>query len=101
AARYPGVIVDVRGQGLLIGLELGRLPRSGSFLLRTLSAQEDLAYVISGYLLKAHRIRIAPTLSDRFTLRLEPSALIGHAEIRRFLAAMRDVCDRIESDDAL
>ena len=76
AEQYPEVIADVRGQGLMLALEFRRRPRSSSFLLRFLDAQEDLAYVITAYLLNVHRIRIAPTLSDRFTLRLEPSSLI-------------------------
>jgi acetylornithine/succinyldiaminopimelate/putrescine aminotransferase/predicted amino acid dehydrogenase len=101
AIELPGVIADVRGQGLMIALEFCRIPGSSSFLLRFLSSQEDLAYVITGYLLNVHRIRIAPTLSDRFTLRLEPSALIGEADINRFLTAMKDVCGRLASGDAL
>jgi len=101
AARFPQVIAGVRGQGLMLALEFRRRPDSASFLLRFLNAQEDLAYVLTGYLLNVHRLRIAPTLSDRFTLRLEPSALIDDAEIDRFLSAMADVCGRLADDDAL
>ena len=34
--KYPGVIADVRGLGLMIGVEFRRLNRSGSFVLRFL-----------------------------------------------------------------
>ena len=101
AAKFPGVIADVRGKGLMIALEFCRLSRSSSFLLRYLNSQEDLAYVITGYLLNVHRIRIAPTLSERFTLRLEPSALIGEAETNRFLAAVEESCRLLANGDAL
>ncbi len=101
AAMFPSVIADVRGKGLMAALEFLRMPRSSSFLLRFLSSQEDLAHVITGYLLNVHQIRIAPTLSDRFTLRLEPSALIADADLDRFLTAMEDVCARLASGDAL
>jgi predicted amino acid dehydrogenase len=101
AAQHPDVITEVRGKGLMIAVEFRRSSRSPSFLLRLLSAREDLAYVLTGYLLNIHRIRIAPTLCDRFTLRLEPSALIADKEISRFLHAMEDVCNRLASDDAL
>jgi predicted amino acid dehydrogenase len=101
AAQFPGVVAEVRGKGLMIALEYCRLSRSSSFVMRFLNSQEDLAHVIAGYLLNVHRIRIAPTLSDRFTLRLEPSVLIGETEINRFLAAMEDVCARLASGDAL
>src|SRR5207253_5178850 len=81
--KFPEVIADVRGRGLLIGLEFRRLDRSASFLLRALSAQDDLTLAVAGYLFQAHRIRVAPTLSDPFTLRLEPSAFIRDDAIVR------------------
>lgn len=101
AAQYPGVIADVRGQGLMIGVEFRRPARSPSFLLRFLAAVEDLTFILAGYLLNVHQIRIAPTLSDPFTLRLEPSALLEEQDILRFLAALDDVCSRLGANDAL
>jgi acetylornithine/succinyldiaminopimelate/putrescine aminotransferase/predicted amino acid dehydrogenase len=100
AARHPGVIAEVRGRGLMIAVEFRRPSNSPSFLLRLLTAGEDLAYVLAGYLLNVHRIRVAPTLGDRFTLRMEPSALIGDKEIGRLLWAMEDVCNRLARGDA-
>jgi acetylornithine/succinyldiaminopimelate/putrescine aminotransferase/predicted amino acid dehydrogenase len=101
AGDFPGVIADVRGQGLMLAVEFHRPSRSPSFLLRFLDSQEDLAFVITGYLLNVHRIRIAPTLSDRFTLRLEPSAFLSDTGISRFLEALADVCRKLDGDDAL
>jgi len=99
--RYPDVVADVRGRGLMIGIEFRPPMRSESFILRLVSAQKDLGFIIAGYLLNAHRIRIAPTLSDPFTLRAEPPALIDDEEIERVVAAMEDVCARIHHGDAL
>ena len=101
AAQYPGVIADVRGQGLMLGVEFRRPTRSPSFLLRFLAAVDDLALVITGYLFNVHQLRVAPTLSDPLTIRLEPSALLEEPEILHFLAAMDDVCARLASNDAL
>lgn len=101
AARHPQLIADVRGAGLMAALEFHPLPGSASFLLRFLSAQEDLAHVLTGYLLHAHRIRVAPTLSDRFTLRFEPSALIADDEIDRLVAALGEACECLRRADAL
>lgn len=100
ARTYPAVVADVRGAGLMLAVEFHRPTRSNSFLLRFLNAQEELGYVITGYLLHTHRVRVAPTLSERQTLRLEPSALIGEAGIRRILAALEDVCQRVAAADA-
>ena len=99
AAAHPAVIAEVRGRGLMLAIEFRPMTHSSSFLLRFLSVQEDLAYVITGYLLNVHRIRIAPTLSDRFTLRLEPSAFIEEADIERLLAALADVCTLLSKGD--
>ena len=101
AEKFPAVIADVRGRGLMIAIEFCPMPHSPSFLLRFLDAHADLAYVITGYLLNVHRIRVAPTLSDHLTLRLEPSAMIDDREINRFLAAMADVCTHLARGDAL
>lgn len=99
--RFPSVIAEVRGRGLMLAIEFRHQSRCSSFLLRFLSSQEDLGYLITGYLLNVHRIRIAPTLSDRFTLRLEPSSGIPQQEMERFLMAMEDVCERLACADGL
>ncbi len=99
--KYPGVIADVRGLGLMIGVEFQRLTRSQSFLLRFFSSQEDLLLILTGYLFNVHNIRVAPTLSDPFTLRLQPSAFIRDSQIDRLLGAMGDVCERLGNNDAL
>lgn len=101
AARHPAVIADVRGAGLLVAVEFRPQAVSPSFLLRFLSAQEDLGYVLTGHLLHEHQIRVAPTLSEPFALRLEPPARIAAADIARVLDALAEVCRRIESADTL
>lgn len=101
AEKFPTVIADVRGKGLMIAVEFCHLSRSTSFLLRFLDVQEDLSKVIAAYLLNVHRIRIAPTLSDPLNLRLEPSALISEKHIEKFLAAMEETCSRLISGDAM
>ncbi|MBI2932133.1 MAG: aminotransferase class III-fold pyridoxal phosphate-dependent enzyme [Planctomycetes bacterium] len=97
---YPNVIAEVRGRGLMIGLELRRLSDSPSYFLRMFSLQEDLGLIVSGYLFNVHRIRMAPTLSDPFTLRLQPSALISDADLERAVRAIEDVCLRLTQHDA-
>jgi acetylornithine/succinyldiaminopimelate/putrescine aminotransferase/predicted amino acid dehydrogenase len=101
AQKYPTIIAGVRGRGLMVGVEFCRLTQSPSFLLRFLTAQADLGFILMGYLLNIHHIRAAPTLSDRFTLRLEPSALIAAHQINRVLCAFEDICVRLQSDDSV
>jgi acetylornithine/succinyldiaminopimelate/putrescine aminotransferase/predicted amino acid dehydrogenase len=102
ADRYPSAVAAVRGRGLMIGIEFHRPSCDcGSFLMRFLGAQEDLVWVIMGYLLNVHRVRVAPTLGDRFTLRLEPSALVDDTGIEQALTALDDVCDRLAREDVV
>jgi predicted amino acid dehydrogenase len=68
--------------------------------LRVLAEQKLLGFVIAGHLLRVENIRVAPTLSSHETLRVEPSAYIGHTEIDQFIQAFRRVCAHIARADA-
>lgn len=100
AARHPGVVKEVRGRGLMAGIELAREVHSSAPLIRVLSEQNLLGFFASGWLLHEHRIRVAPTLSAHGTIRLEPSAYIERAEIDRFAAALERLCVALETADS-
>jgi predicted amino acid dehydrogenase len=93
AVDYPDVIREVRGAGLMIGVELTSQHRSASFMLRLIAqhGMEMVNMLIAGYLLNVKQIRIAPT-KTRNTIRFLPSALITAAEMDRVTAALRGVC---------
>jgi acetylornithine/succinyldiaminopimelate/putrescine aminotransferase/predicted amino acid dehydrogenase len=99
ASRFPTVIRQVRGAGMMFGIEFRPFEQSSSFLLRLLSSQDDLVKLLTGYLLHVHNIRVMPMLSDPFTLRLQPSAYIAEEHIQQFLGAFEDVCTRLERHD--
>jgi acetylornithine/succinyldiaminopimelate/putrescine aminotransferase/predicted amino acid dehydrogenase len=100
-ATYPDVIADVRGRGMMIGVEFRRLLDSRNFILRLLTTQDDLVFVLVGYLFNVHNIRVAPTLSDPQTIRLEPSLVISDADIDRVIAALEDVCEKLRTQDVI
>jgi acetylornithine/succinyldiaminopimelate/putrescine aminotransferase len=98
--RYPGQIQEVRGLGLMVGVELRPQPEAASHVIRTASDQNLLGYFAAAYLLHAHGIRVMPTLSQPLTLRVQPSAYITEAELSRFVGAVDGLCRLLRAGDA-
>ncbi|EMO73399.1 aminotransferase class III-fold pyridoxal phosphate-dependent enzyme [Leptospira santarosai] len=94
--KYPLVIEDIRGAGLMIGIQFKKPEKVHSRLLRLLSEQNYLGPVISAYLLHEHRIRIAPTMSDHLTIRIEPSAFITFEECDRITNSLEKLCETLD-----
>lgn len=98
ARRWPNVLSEVRGRGLLIGIELIP-PSPRSSFERALVDQELFGYVVAGHLLHRHAVRILPTLSAPNTLRVEPSAFVRDADIDVLIDALDKTCAVIERRD--
>ncbi len=99
--EHPQSFCAVRGQGLLLGLELSDQSHSESFVLRYLSAQGLLGLIVCAYLLHRHRLRVAVTLSDPNTLRLQPSALIETLHCQRLVEAVRELAGLLQRSDVI
>ena len=97
--RFPEQLVEVRGRGLMLGIELHDQSESPSNGLRMLSQQDYLGFLISAYLLNIHNIRIVPTLSNPNTLRIEPSAYISRQDLESFTRALTRACEAIGNAD--
>ena len=90
--RYPEVLEEVRGRGLMIGLEFRSAPAgSPSRFIQALYEQRLLVLMLAGHYLHDHRIRVLPALSAPFALRLEPSAYVSREELQRFVDATESV----------
>jgi acetylornithine/succinyldiaminopimelate/putrescine aminotransferase len=100
ALKFPRTVRDVRGRGLLLGLDLDTKRAWKSRLIRVLMEQDLLGFMIAGYLLREKHVRIAPALSANSTLRLEPSVYITFEEIDRACSAIEDVVALLDADDA-
>ncbi|WP_169811347.1 aminotransferase class III-fold pyridoxal phosphate-dependent enzyme [Nocardia anaemiae] len=98
ARRWPEEILAVRGRGLLQGIELSP-PEPTSALLREICDPEMFGYVVAGYLLHVHRIRMLPTLSAPTTLRVQPSAFLADAELDRLTSALDDLAAVLHRGD--
>jgi len=99
--KYPTVFKEVRGMGLMLGIELASLHTSESFLFRALAngGMEILNHLIAGYLLNVRHIRIAPT-KTRNTIRFLPSAYITFEEIQKVVSALEEIAIIIKHANA-
>ncbi|MFC7310790.1 aspartate aminotransferase family protein [Streptomyces monticola] len=96
---FPDVVRDVRGRGLMAGLEFQDQSESGIEELRQHAEGATLGYALAGKLLRTHRVRTFPTASSPNTLRFEPSIHIGDEEVARLESGLRDVCALLRTQD--
>lgn len=93
-SKYPQLIAQVRGKGLLLGLEFNatRSNFPGS-LLGIMAEQELLTPAISSYLLNVHKIRVAPTLNGANVIRIEPPLIITLEQCKLALEAISEMLE--------
>ncbi|GAW91345.1 PLP-dependent aminotransferase [Calderihabitans maritimus] len=95
--KHP-VIKDVRGRGLLVGLEFeelnqGLLNRMTGGALGRLS-QEYMGALVAVELMNRHRIITAYTLNNPNVIRLEPPLTVTREEIDRVVEALDEILSR-------
>lgn len=95
--KYPKIIKDVRGQGLMIGLELQDFSQTLPFAVRTAVSLLDsklkgsLSGFIGAALLRDHDVLVAFTEYNRNVLRLEPPLIATKEHVDQFITAMDKV----------
>lgn len=100
-AAFPEIVVDVRGRGLLAGIELrnitellpGALLGAYSERLRALG-DGPLAVLVASALLLDHRILVAFTDFNRNVLRLEPPLTMKEAHVDQVIDALKETLSR-------
>lgn len=97
--EFPDVIREVRGRGLMIGIEFQRLTQNPSNALRMVGESGLLGQFLASYMLRRERIRVAPTVSADRVLRIEPAYEITRAEMDRVAEALRVMCDAVRKGD--
>ncbi|PKM77293.1 MAG: aminotransferase III [Firmicutes bacterium HGW-Firmicutes-15] len=90
--KYPEVIKEVRGQGLMVGIEFYSMNDVGSYDMAYLQDQGGFTALVVGFLLNVYQIRLAPFLNNSMTLRLEPTLTISYPEIDCVMEALEVVC---------
>ncbi|MFT6388290.1 MAG: 4-aminobutyrate aminotransferase-like enzyme/predicted amino acid dehydrogenase [Cellvibrionaceae bacterium] len=97
--RHPDIIKEVRGKGLLYGIEFASQHHSPSVLIKTTAYQEAIGYLVTGHLLVKHGIRVAPPASAGNVIRIEPSIQLADEDIQQLTDALDKVCVALRYQD--
>jgi acetylornithine/succinyldiaminopimelate/putrescine aminotransferase/predicted amino acid dehydrogenase len=105
---FPDLVLDVRGEGLMFGVEFSDLKDCSPFF-RATGKQGVLSLLISSYMLTYHQLRVLSPLTTMLKgnpgkkrqsiIRIQPSAYIQEAEIDRLITALREVLSIIHCNN--
>ncbi len=100
--EYPTLISDIRGRGLMLGVELNlcRMGEAQTGLLAILQRQNLLLYLIVSFLLNVEHIRIAPSFTAANVLRIEPPLIADRSVCDRLIGALRRLLEILHAGDA-
>ncbi|BCH24353.1 aspartate aminotransferase family protein [Mesorhizobium sp. L-8-10] len=99
-ARYPTIIKDVRGKGLMVGLEFHDFSQTLPMVLRpVVSVLDDklkgsLSGFVGALLLRDYDVLVAFTEYNRNVIRLEPPLICGNEHVDRFADALDSLLSR-------
>jgi len=99
-ARYPKLIKDVRGKGMMVGLEFHDFSNAMPIVLRPVLAMLDdklkgsLPGFIGSHLLRDHGVLVAFTEYNRNVIRLEPPLICGRQHVDEFITALDEILGR-------
>lgn len=96
---FPDVVKEVRGAGLMLGLEFHDQSEATSEVIREQTQHGMIGFAVAGYLLRNHGIRTFTTASALHTFRFEPSIYISDEDIAQLETALRAVAGVLRRQD--
>lgn len=100
ARKYPTIVKEVRGQGLMVGLEFHDFSRTLPLALRPMVALLDdklkgsLSGFVGALLLRDYDVLVAFTEYNRNVIRLEPPLICTHDNVDQFCDALDGLLGR-------
>lgn len=98
-ARYPDIITEVRGKGLLYGIEFSDFNNAQSILVKTTAYQGAIGYLVTGHLLVRNSIRVAPPASQGNVIRIEPTIQLNNDNINDLHESLEKICLALRYQD--
>jgi len=95
AARYPRVVADARGRGLLWALQLRPADEAQGLLLGYLQHQGLYAYAAAAVLAEQSSVLALPTLGSDNVLRIAPPLVVSDEEIDLIVDGIESMCGKL------
>jgi acetylornithine/succinyldiaminopimelate/putrescine aminotransferase/predicted amino acid dehydrogenase len=99
-ARYPRVVADVRGRGLLWAVELAPPDDRRSLLLGYLQHHGLYAYAAAGVLAENSAVLVLPTLGTSNVLRVAPPLVVSDEQVDLVLDGLESLCAQLARNPA-
>lgn len=99
-AKYPSIVKDVRGKGLMVGLEFHDFSQTLPMMLRPMVAMLDdklkgsLSGFVGALLLRDYGVLVAFTEYNRNVIRLEPPLICRKEHVDQFVDALDQLLGR-------
>jgi ornithine--oxo-acid transaminase len=99
-AKYPSLLKEVRGRGMMVGLEFHDFSQTMPLVLRpVIGALDDklkgsLPGFIGSHLMRDHGVLVAFTEYNRNVIRLEPPLICQPEHVDEFITALDEVLSR-------
>lgn len=98
-SKHPEIIAEVLGKGLMLGLRFKDFNFSQSYFLQFVSRSGYFNYFLVSFLLNNYNIRVGSTLSENFTIRIQPSIFITDQEVDLLITAIDAFCLYLSHND--
>jgi hypothetical protein len=97
-SEYPLLVADIRGRGLMIGvdLDLEHIANTQAGMLAVMQEHGLLLYMAVSYLLNVEHVRIAPSFTNGTVLRIEPSLIADATLCDRLIESLRRLLDILQ-----
>ena len=95
--RYPSIIKEVRGTGLMLGVEFHEELKNSCYEFKIFNDSGVLGHFFASALLYNEGLRIIPTLSSHRTLRIAPSLFTDKSEAQFMANAIEALVKSIDS----